>query len=61
VTDAATGVTVWAIVGDFAADHPEGEISEAVAAQLGIQFYANSYTLGVNYISINYYAGSRGK
>jgi hypothetical protein len=39
VTNNLTGAMIWALCGDFAEDNPEGEISEAAAAQLGIQFY----------------------
>jgi hypothetical protein len=61
ITNDDTGGTIWALCGDYSDGHPEGETSEAACAQLGIQFYANSYTLMTVPITIQYYAHSRGQ
>ena len=61
VTNLTNKRTIWARVGDFAGTfNPEGEISEAAAAQLGIQFYASSDTVSDDHIAIVYYLGSAG-
>jgi hypothetical protein len=60
VTNLTNNRTIWARVGDSASIHPEGEISEAAAAQLGIQFYASSDTVSDDHIAIVYYLGSAG-
>jgi hypothetical protein len=58
-TDSNLGV--WAVVGDFGKDHPEGEIAEATAAQLGISFLVNSHTVDDVTVTISFFAHSRHK
>jgi hypothetical protein len=52
---------VWAVVGDRGGNNPEGEIAEATAAQLGIDFLINSHTVNEVGVTIQFFAHSAGK
>jgi hypothetical protein len=59
VTNVATGEQVWARVEDNGpADAPAGEISEAAATAVGIQFQKNSNTIGNPMVTVQAYAHS---
>jgi hypothetical protein len=59
VTNIATGAQVWARVEDNGPPSaPAGEISEAAATAVGIQFQQNSNTIGNPMVSIQAYANS---
>jgi hypothetical protein len=59
VTNVNTGQQVWARVEDNGpADAPAGEISEAAATAVGIQFQQNSNTIGNPMVTVQAYAHS---
>lgn len=59
VTNVDTGQQVWARVEDNGpADAPAGEISEAAATAVGIQFQQNSNTIGNPMVTVQAYAHS---
>jgi hypothetical protein len=59
VTNVDTGEQVWARVEDNGpADAPAGEISEAAATAVGIQFQKNSNTTGNPMVTVQAYAHS---
>jgi len=58
VTNNATGQTVWARVEDVGPPGGTGEISEATATAVGIQFQQNSWTVGNPTVTVQVYAGT---
>ena len=58
VTNDATGQTVWARVEDVGPPGGTGEISEAAANAVGIQFQKNSWTIGNPTVTVQVYAGT---
>jgi hypothetical protein len=60
VTNNATGATTWARVEDEGPAGGTGEISEAAATAVGIQFASNSFTIGDPSVTVNAYGGTSG-
>ena len=58
VTNAATGQTTFARVEDRGPDGGTGEISQAAATRVGIQYLPNSFTVGDPSVVVNAYAGT---
>ena len=58
VTNDATGQSVWARVEDRGPATGTGEISEAAATAIGIQFQKNSWTIGNPTVTVQAYAGT---
>jgi hypothetical protein len=59
VTNNATGQTVWARVEDVGPPGGTGEISEACATAVGIQFQQNSWTIGNPSVTVQVYSGTK--
>jgi hypothetical protein len=59
VTNNATGQTVWARVEDVGPPGGTGEISEACASAVGIQFQQNSWTIGNPSVTVQVYSGTK--
>jgi hypothetical protein len=58
VTNAATGQTTFARVEDRGPDGGSGEISQAAATGVGIEYLPNSFTVGDPSVAVNAYAGT---
>jgi hypothetical protein len=58
VTNNATGQTVWARVEDVGPPNGTGEISEAAATAVGIQFQRSSWTVGNPTVTVQVYSGT---
>jgi hypothetical protein len=58
VTNNATGQTTWARVEDVGPSGGSGEISQAAANAVGIQYQDNGYTVGDPSVTVNAYAGT---
>ena len=58
VTNAATGQTTFARVEDRGPDGDTGEISQAAATGVGIEYLPNSFTVGDPSVVVNAYAGT---
>jgi hypothetical protein len=58
VENAATGQQTWAKVMDVGPEGGSGEISQAAAAKVGIQFTPNSFTVGNPTVTVRAYAGT---
>jgi hypothetical protein len=58
VTNNGTGQSVWARVEDVGPAGGTGEISEAAATALGIQFQKNSWTIGNPMVTVQAFAGT---
>ena len=59
VTNNATGQNVWARIEDAGPAGSTGEISEAAATAVGIQFQKNSWTIGNPIVTVQAFAGTR--
>jgi hypothetical protein len=59
VTNSETGQTVWARVEDVGPPGGTGEISEACATAVGIQFQQNSWTIGSPSVTVQIYSGTK--
>jgi hypothetical protein len=59
VTNNATGQTVWARVEDVGPPGGTGEISEACATAVGIQFQKNSWTVGNPSVTVQVFSGTK--
>ena len=59
VTNNATGQTVWARVEDVGPPGGIGEISEACATAVGIQFQKNSWTVGSPSVTVQVFSGTK--
>ena len=59
VTNNATGQQTWARVGDVGPAGGSGEISEAAATAVGIQFSKSSATVGNPSVTVQVYPGTR--
>jgi len=59
VTNNETGLTVWARVEDVGPPGGTGEISEACATAIGIQFQQNSCTIGNPSVTVQVYSGTK--
>ena len=59
VTNNETGQTVWARVEDVGPAGGTGEISEACATAVGIQFQQNSWTIGNPSVTVQVYSGTK--
>jgi hypothetical protein len=59
VNNNATGQTVWARVEDVGPPSGTGEISEACATAVGIQFQQNSWTIGNPSVTVQVYSGTK--
>jgi hypothetical protein len=60
VTNNATGQTTWARVEDQGPKGSSGEISEAAATAVGIQYTSNRFTVGNPSVTVKVYGGSAG-
>jgi hypothetical protein len=60
VTNNATGQTTWARVEDQGPKGGTGEISEAAATAVGIQYTSNRFTVGTPSVTVKVYGGSAG-
>lgn len=58
ITNDQTGQQTWAKVEDVGPGGGSGEISEAAATAVGIQYQANSFTVGNPSVSVNVYGGT---
>jgi hypothetical protein len=58
VTNNETGQQTWAKVEDVGPDKGTGEISEAAASAIGIQYQANSFTVGNPSVAVSVYGGT---
>jgi hypothetical protein len=58
VSNNATGQSVWARVEDVGPAGGAGEISEAAATAVGIQFQKNSWTIGNPTVTVQAFAGT---
>jgi hypothetical protein len=58
VENTATGQQTWAKVEDVGPDNNTGEISEAAASAIGIQYQANSFTVGNPSVAVSVYGGT---
>jgi hypothetical protein len=56
VTNNQTGQQTWARVEDVGPEGGEGEISEAAASQIGIQYTPDSFTVGNPSVTVQAYA-----
>jgi hypothetical protein len=59
VTNNATGQQAWARVGDVGPADGSGEISEAAASTVGIQFTKSSATVGNPSVTVRIYPGTK--
>jgi hypothetical protein len=58
VTNNATGQQTWAKVQDKGPRYGTGEISEAAATQVGIQYTSNRFTVGNPSVTVQAYGGT---
>jgi hypothetical protein len=58
VTNNSTGQSTWARVEDVGPGGGTGEISQAAATGVGIQYQDNGFTIGDPPVTVNAYAGS---